>query len=102
MLPIDTFVRQQYVHREKLFTNPNILPKFILQTYRSVVSHGGSVPSFPTWFDALDKMTSEIAALDFDIAIIGSGAYGMSLSAEIKQSGRKPYTWEVLPNCFSA
>ena len=34
-------------------------------------------------------MNNEIDKIEFDIAIIGAGAYGLSLAAHIKRSGRK-------------
>lgn len=89
VLPFENSVRSQYARREKLFANPDVLPAFSLLTYRPVVSHGGENPPFPTWFDALEKMNADIAAIDFDVAIVGAGAYGMSLAAAIKRSGRK-------------
>ena len=43
-----------------------------------------------TWFDALNRMTDDISKLDFDIAIIGAGAYGMSIGAYVKRElGKK-------------
>ncbi len=89
VLPFEKSVRNQYARRDKLFANPDVLPKFTLLTYCPVVSHGGENPPFPTWFDALERMRADIAAIDFDVAIIGAGAYGMSLAAAIKRSGRK-------------
>lgn len=49
---------------------------------------GGDL-DFKDWFEALRKMEDDIDKLDFDIAIIGCGAYGLPLAAHIKQSGRK-------------
>jgi glycine/D-amino acid oxidase-like deaminating enzyme len=54
-----------------------------------VQSAGGEVPRFPTWFDALDWMCGEISRTDFDVAIIGAGAYGLPLAAHCKRIGRK-------------
>jgi len=34
-------------------------------------------------------MCNEIDKISFDIALIGAGAYGMSIAAHIKRSGRK-------------
>lgn len=83
----DTIIRQ-YHQREKLFDNADILPEFELLTYRSVQSLGGS-DDYENWFDALEHMENRIDGLDFDIAIIGCGAYGFPLAAHIKQTGRK-------------
>ena len=42
-----------------------------------------------TWFDALESMKREIDKRDFDIAIIGCGAYGFPLAAYVKSIGKK-------------
>jgi hypothetical protein len=44
---------------------------------------------FASWFDALDWMTERAAALQFDTAIVGCGAYGFPLAARIKAMGRQ-------------
>ena len=43
---------------------------------------------FQTWFDALDHMTEEVAKQDFDVALIGCGAYGFQLASRIKRMGK--------------
>ncbi|MBD4336261.1 hypothetical protein GUH15_09405, partial [Xanthomonas citri pv. citri] len=40
------------------------------------------------WFEALEYMESEISKMDFDIALIGCGAYGMCLAAHVKRMGK--------------
>jgi hypothetical protein len=41
------------------------------------------------WFEALKHMEDEISQLDFDIALIGCGAYGMALAAHVKRMGKQ-------------
>lgn len=86
--PFEETIRSQYKRRELLFENPNILPEFDLFTVKAVQSIGGSSDSFATWFDALDWMYNQAMSIDFDIALIGCGAYGFPLAARIKDSGR--------------
>ena len=87
--PFIQTIQQQFKKRAKLFANPLILPEFELLTYKPVVTLAGNESPFATWFDALDHMNDEISKLDFDIAIVAAGAYGMSLAANIKRTGRK-------------
>ena len=88
--PFADTIKSQYARREELFANPEILPNFDLQVYRSVSSFSGIKTGFKDWFEALDKMKSDIAKLDFEVALIGCGAYGFSLAAFIKRDlGRK-------------
>lgn len=87
--PFVASIRRQYEKRRLLFGDPRVLPDFELLTLQAVQSAGGEVTRFPTWFDALDWMCGEISRVDFDVAIIGAGAYGFSLAAHCKRIGRK-------------
>lgn len=81
---------QYYEHRKELFDNPEILPVFSLRTVRAVQSLGGCNDNgFRTWFEALDWMKNEIDKADYDICLIGCGAYGFPLAAYVKRSGKK-------------
>ena len=87
--PFAKTIQQQYEQRRTLlFKNPDILPEFQLETFQAVQSIGGQ-SSFNTWFDALQYMKDEIDKRDYDIALIGCGAYGFPLAAHIKRSGKK-------------
>lgn len=88
--PFAKTISEQYKrHREVLFKNNDILPEFELMTFKSVQSIGGTKTEFNTWFDAYDWMRDQIKQYDFDIAIIGCGAYGLPLAAYIKSLGKK-------------
>ena len=50
---------------------------------------GKGSPLYNNWFDALDDMIRKVDTVDFDVAIIGCGAYGMPLAAHIKQIGKQ-------------
>lgn len=82
-------IRAQYQKRKLLFENPEMLPSFTLITYRSVMSYLGLKTPYRDWFEALDKMCHDISKIDFDVAILGCGAYGMSIGAFIKSKLRK-------------
>lgn len=88
--PLANQIAHQYEKREKLFSNPNILPEFELSTIQAVQTIAGERdPRFKDWFEALDYMTSEVKKVNFDIALLGCGAYGMPLAARIKQMGKQ-------------
>lgn len=83
-------VEMQYKKRRDIFANPKMLPDFDLITYRSISSFAGNKVPYATWFEALQKMCDDIAKIDFDIAFVGCGSYGMSLGAFIKRDlGKK-------------
>lgn len=86
--PFEASISQQYAKRKRLFQNRNTLPKFELTIMKAVQSLGGC-SEFKTWFDALESMKAGIDASDFDIALIGAGAYGLPLGAHVKSIGKK-------------
>lgn len=88
--PFQETITNQYQRRKCLFPGTDILPEFELKTIRAVQTLAGEKDSrFNTWFDALDWMYQETLKIDYDIAIIGCGAYGLPLAAKIKDSGKK-------------
>lgn len=87
---IETIKSQYLKHRTEIFIGTNFLPKFELKTIKAVQTLAGAKDDrFENWFQALDYMTDAISHVDFDIAIIGCGAYGYPLAARIKQMGKK-------------
>ncbi len=87
--PFAQSIQGQYQRRDKLFQNPDVLPEFELITYKAVQTNAGGTTAYATWFAALEGMFNEIKQLDFDVAIVGCGAYGLPLSAQIKQLGKQ-------------
>ncbi len=92
--PFEQSIQQQYQKRKLLFKDGRILPEFELKTLKAIQSLGGqalnsNAPGFNTWFDALDWMCEKIADINFDVAIIGAGAYGLPLASYIKSLGKK-------------
>jgi hypothetical protein len=89
--PFNKTIEYQYHHkRALLFKDPRVLPDFAsLQTIKAVQTLAGNKVEFKNWFEALDFMKQEIDKKDFDVAIIGAGAYGFPLAAHIKRKGKK-------------
>jgi hypothetical protein len=88
--PFSETIESQYQKRELLFTD-NLLPKFELKTIKAVQSIAGNKTEFADWFEALDSMKAKIDATDYDICILGCGAYGFPLAAHIKAKGKKAF-----------
>jgi hypothetical protein len=88
--PFARTVTQQFAKRHELFDIPDFLPDCELDVLPAVQSVGdnSSQTGFATWFDALDSMKKEIARRDFDVALIGAGAYGLFLASECKRLGK--------------
>ncbi len=72
---------------ERKFEAEDILPEFELITMKAVQTLNYNTESikYRDWFEALDFMIKQCEKIDFDIAIIGCGAYGFPLAAAIKQ-----------------
>jgi len=90
--PFEDSIRKQHAEGryKHLFADKRITPNYELQTLKAVQSIAGNKPAeFDDWFQALEWMKSEIDKRDFDIAIIGCGAYGFPLAAHVKQIGKK-------------
>lgn len=89
--PFVESIRYQYENnRTKLWDNPDVLPEFKeLLTLKAVQSIADAKEQpYKDWFEALKYMEDEISKLDFDVAIIGCGAYGMCLAAHVKRMGK--------------
>ena len=87
--PFAELIEKQYEKRKYLFLGSDILPQMNLKAYKAVQSIGGNT-EFGSWFHALEKMETDISGIEFDIALIGCGAYGMPLGAFIKKKlGKK-------------
>lgn len=87
--PFAAQIEEQYKHRDLLFKNPDILPVFQLITLEAVQSLGGECNDFESWFEALDYMKKKIDSIDYDVCLIGCGAYGFPLAAHVKRQGKK-------------
>ena len=87
---VESISHQYENNRTKIWANPDVLPEFKeLLTVKAVQSIADSKDQpFKNWFEALKYMEDEISELDFDVAIIGCGAYGMCLAAHVKRMGK--------------
>lgn len=86
-------IKRQYSIREKLFANQNVLPEFELITLQSYnVLREMNNTDAKDWFDALHKMEETIKGINFDIALLGCGAYAIPLGAYCKRLGKKAVT----------
>lgn len=87
--PFASTIRSQYQKRALLYPGRPVLPEFDLVVMPAVQTIAGSSGGYRSWFEALDAMCEEVARMEFDVAIIGAGAYGMPLAAHVKRLGRK-------------
>lgn len=81
--PLVQTIRYQFKRKDKLWKNTKILPDFELVVYEAVQSLGGIGPH-SSWSESLQVMKNDISKLDFDIALLGCGTYGLPLLNFIK------------------
>ena len=87
--PFASLIESQYAEkRELLFQDKRVLPSFELKPLQAVQSIGGE-SEFKDWFEALNWMKTQMDATDYDVALIGCGAYGFPLAAHAKRMGKQ-------------
>jgi hypothetical protein len=86
--PYERSITDQYKKRELLFNYP-VLPAFELSCYVPFSTYNDEWTKFSTSEKALENMIIEVLGLDFDIALIASGQFGLPLGAAIKRSGKQ-------------
>ena len=88
--PFADVMINQYKKKDLLFKNKSILPDFgSLTGIKAVQSLGKADNRFEDWFEALEYMKNLIDNCDYDVCLIGAGAYGFPLAAHVKRSGKK-------------
>jgi hypothetical protein len=86
--PFAKSLMSQYQNKDKLFAN-EFLPAFNLHVIPAIQSIGGERNGFDNWFQALDYMKNELDKINYDICLIGCGAYGFPIAAYVKRQGKK-------------
>lgn len=87
--PFEKSILKQYGKRELLFSNQKVLPKFNLKTIKAEQTNGGGKHGSKPFVQSLEIMKHKMDAIDFDIAIVGCGAYGLLLSSYAKNKGKQ-------------
>src|SRR5574344_385455 len=80
----------QYGRREKIFPKePDLLPEFELHVLQASMTMGESTDyRFPSFMRSLEEIEEQIKHVDFDIALVGAGAYGILLTLFCKSLGK--------------
>jgi len=78
-------IEKQLENKDEIWGNTKILPDAEYILYKPVQSLGGYGPH-TSWYDSFDRMCGDISKIDFDIALLACGGYGMPLSGFIKNN----------------
>lgn len=84
---IDTIAQQYGQKRAEIWENKAMLPEFTLLTLRAPFSAGLVKPKQQDWIAAVEELKAQMDALDFDVALIGAGAFSLPLATHAKKRG---------------
>jgi hypothetical protein len=85
--PFESSIKEQFSKKELLFEDKNVLPDFELITFKTYQTHGGGNTDLP-WNVCYEDMINRINSLDFHVALVGCGAYGLPVCNQIKKMGK--------------
>lgn len=87
--PFEESIKKQFSNKDLLFENKKILPDFNLLTVKAAQTNGGGLIDSKSFIESYYEMTNKISKLDFDVALIGCGAYGILLSNFVKKMNKQ-------------
>jgi hypothetical protein len=88
--PFATSILHQFqLNRSRIFSSSQVLPEFDLQVLAPPQTLAPLTGGYATWLDALDHLVRTVLRHEFDVALLGCGAYGLPLGAAIKDSGKQ-------------
>jgi len=85
---VESIQQQFHLHRSRLFANPDVLPEFDLLCMKPPQSMVENTGEFASWTEGLEDLKQRISRVDFDVALIGCGAYGLPTGAFVKSLGK--------------
>ena len=88
--PFTDTIEAQYANKNKVWSNLEgpLLPDFELKTLKCPLSPALVAPEHETWEASLSDMCEKIKNIDFDVALIGAGAYSLPLCNFIKRNNK--------------
>jgi len=85
--PFTKTIRSQYPRRVDIWPDYQLLPEFTLKTI-TVPLADSIVPSpYPDWVAGLEDLKAQMNAIDFDVALIGAGAWSLPLTTHAEKLG---------------
>jgi len=87
--PFARTIEEQYGKRTDIWRNkPDVLPEFELTTLRCPLSAALVDPAFPDWFAALEAMQQDMDRRNYDVLMVGAGAWSLALAGHAKKRGK--------------
>jgi len=86
--PFVDSLRHQWGRREALFPDRPVLPDFDPVFLATPMTIQGAQYEFRSWQQALEQTWERVQSLQFDVALIGGGAYSLPLALRIRRMER--------------
>ena len=88
--PFIESINKQYSNRNKIWDDSRILPEFeLIGLHHQFSPSLTGFSEFKDWNQMVNSMKDKISKIDFDIALIGTGASSIPLAAHCKLIGKK-------------
>jgi hypothetical protein len=85
--PFAASIEAQYARRQKIWSNPRVLPEFHLRTVRMPLSPGLVPPEHPNWQSRLAVLLEQVDAEPYEVMLVGAGGLSILLANHAKATG---------------
>lgn len=85
---VDT-IKRQFKVKPEIYKDDKAFPDCELILYKAPETQMGNYDNYSSWFEVFEKVLLDVRNIEFDIALIGAGAYGFPLASEIKNIGKQ-------------
>jgi len=85
--PFSASIEAQYARRQKIWSNPRILPEFRLRTVRMPLSPGLVSPEHPNWQSRFAALIEQVDAEPYEVMLVGAGGLSLLLAKHAKATG---------------
>jgi hypothetical protein len=86
--PFKHSLEAQFENSANLWNEDDILPSFSLKIIQPPFAPSLIEPNNASWFESLSSLKEQMSNTDFDIALIGAGAYSLPLAVHAKKLGK--------------
>jgi hypothetical protein len=86
--PFAESIQLNFPKRNKFFNRGFVYPDFQLVVYNTPITYEGLPDEFyphASWFETLEQMKTDIAKIDFDVALLSCGSYALPLGVFIEK-----------------
>jgi len=87
--PFTSTIEKQFSRREQIWPGQHsLLPVCTLKTLRVPLAASVTPSPYPDWLTGLEALKTQMAEIDFDVALIGAGAWSLPLAVHAKEIGK--------------